>query len=255
MHIKKRLIISVLFLALALAGCATSATEETPQSLTYEQQSLGDFAEMLNASEEPDALEAFLDAHLETLDRPYIQAMVKAYATYLENRLPEPVSKLKMNLIDYDRILKYRDYLDKEYVSCMELYQVEEHSQALNCDPVLESAGTLLEQSIALEAHLLDYPDGETQSAVYELYVRYLYAAILNNGNMVNFKEHPEVVEAMEAFVSTHEETHTAAFVRYFLDELTASDFLMETERMQSFYFDFYTHLRSYLWQEEAPQS
>lgn len=251
---KSILYILCLGILVIMTGCTSSGAETEAPEPTLEQRSLTEFAVMLQTQETPENIEAYINDIKNQIDVAYTQAMVKAYADYLEDRIPDPTDKLAMQHFEYDRVLQFADYLDDEYVDYLLLYRSESYTDSLN-RPIDEVTGLLLEEAAEAEAHLLRFPDGETQGRIYELYVRYLYAAVLNNGNAIQFADHPQVLEAMRQFVDTHPDDRTAAFINHFLTQLDSCDGVMETEPMQQFYFDFYSLLRQYLWNEQAPQS
>jgi hypothetical protein len=238
-----------------MVGCTSQVPDEINRVLTYEEQSLSDFALLLNESENPDTIETYMNEHLETLDQHYIQAMVKAYETYLQSKIEKPENKLHMNHIEYNRLLQYSEYLSPEYVSYLTLYENERETDSLSNEPIDENIDILLKNSALLEVHLLTYPDGDTESDVYELYVRYLYAAMMNNGNPLIIKSHPESIQMMQDFMTLFPQHHTASFVNYYVKLLEDNEYSTESKDLQDFYFNFYSLLRSYLWNNEAPQS
>ena len=174
--------------------------------------------------------------------------MIRAYEKYLSLDLEEPSEKLHLNLVDYSRLVQYESYLSEEYANYLTLYYNEYKMPDLNTSKIVENVPALLKKASLVENHLLTYKEGKTEQPMYELYVRYLYAALMNNGNPLALELNPEVINTYQVFVDEYSDSHTAEFVMSYLELIESNQNNLESEELQEFYLNFYSLLRSYLW-------
>ncbi len=251
MQYKKTLITILILLlsALLLASCQSDSSKEpTKIDLTYEEQVILDYQDLLKNRKTPDEIEAFFNIHFDQLDQQYCDSMIRAYETYLSLDLEEPTEKLYLNLVDYSRLIQYQPYLSDEYANYLTLYYNEYQSPDLNSSPPIENVSALLKKASLVENHLLNYKEGKTEQPMYELYVRYLYAALMNNGNPLSLEFNTEILDNYTMFVEEYSDSHTAEFVKSYLELIVSNKNDLESEELQDFYFNFYSLLRSYLW-------
>jgi hypothetical protein len=259
MNINRKLYIPFLLLIVALiaAGCTEKPIVqeiEDPQLEIFEQ-----YSELLKTDPESDEIETFLNENLENCDSKYHDPMLITFEKFMISKLPENKNKLSVNLIDYTKLTQYSSYASDELNGYFKIQESEYLSNDLNSDDLSKVIKKLLDKTVDVENHLLTFKDGYTESKIYELYVRYLYAAIMGNGNHLEFIEldstkiDDEILAQYQDFVDTYPDSHTASLVGYYIDILGQNDYDLESEQVRDFRFDFYTNIRSFLWENKAP--
>lgn len=251
-----KIVLILLLSTLLLTSCQSRNSEEpTKINLTYEEQVILDYQDLLNNRKTPDEIESFLNSHFDKLSQAYCDSMIRAYETYLSLDLEESNEKLHLNLVDYSRLIQYESYLSDEYANYLNLYYNEYKAPDLNSSKIVDKVPALLKKASHVENHLLTYKEGKTEQPMYELYVRYLYAALMNNGNPLSLEFNTEILDNYTMFVEEYSDSHTAEFVKSYLELIESNQNDLESEEMQDFYFNFYSLLRSYLWGIESTKT
>ncbi len=254
--------LAILFLSgiMALTACAhPSQPSETdpadPQITAYRE-----YLQMLTDGASPDVIEEELSILLIDLNSGFHEPMILAYEAYLKSSLAPPEEPLEIALIDYARINRFKEYLSPEQQSYYAILESEYRSMDLNA-PVLSAAiPNLLEKAVQVETHLLTYKEGQTMNKSYEFYARYLYRALLANGLFTELmapdssKLREDITLSYRDFIAAHPASRTASLVAAYLDIIEENQGNLTAEAVQDFYFNFYSYLRSYLWDNRSPE-
>ncbi len=259
MNMNRKLYIPFLLLIVALiaAGCTEKPIVqevEDPQLEIFEQ-----YSELFKTNPESDEIEAFLNGNLDDCDSKFHDPMLVAFEKYMISKLPENKNKLSVNLIDYTKLTQYSSYASDELNGYFKIQETEYLANDLNSDDLSKVIGKLLDKTVDVENHLITFKGGYTESKIYELYVRYLYAAIMGNGNHLDFIEidstklDDEILAQYQDFIDTYPDSHTASLVGHYIDILSQNDYDLESEQVRNLRFDFYSNIRSFLWENKAP--
>ena len=247
----------LLIVALIATGCTEKSTVqeiEDPQLEIFNQ-----YSDMFKTNPKIKEIEAFLNENLENCDSKYRDPMLIAFEKYEKLKLPENQDKLSVNLIDYTELTQYDEYASDELKSYFLILESEYLEQDLNSEDLSGVIDRLLDKSVNVENHLLLHRGSFTEDKMYELYVRYLYASIMNNGNYLEYAENDstkideEILNHYQNFIDNHPDSHTASLLERYIDLLEQNDYDLESEHVKGFYFNFYTELRSFLWENKAP--
>ncbi|MEA3422273.1 MAG: hypothetical protein U9Q80_00440 [Bacillota bacterium] len=247
-------------LLLIVAILATSCTEKPMvQETTNPQLKIFElYSELFKTDPEFDEIEAFLNKNLDDCDSKYHDTMLIAFEEFMISKLPKNKNKLSVNLIDYTKLTQYSSYASAELDSYFKILETEYLSKDLNSDVLSEVVNKLLDRTVDVENHLLRFKGGRTESKMYELYVRYLYAALMGNGNHLTFigidstKIDDEVLSQYHDFINDYPDSHTASLVKHYIGLLEQTDYNLESEQVRNFHFDFYSNIRSFLWENKA---
>jgi len=247
----------LLIVLIIAAGCTEEPIVqeiEDPQLEIFEQ-----YSELLNTDPEFDDVEVFLNENLDDCDSKYHDSMLIAFEKFMTSKLPENKNKLSVNLIDYTILTQYSSYASSELSGYYKILETEYLANDLNSDDLSKVISELLDKTAQVEDHLLTFKGGYTESKIYELYVRYLYAAIMGNGNHLVFigtdstKIDDEVLSQYQDFINAYPDSHTASLVKHYIGLLEQNDYDLESEQVRKFHFDFYSNIRSFLWENKAP--
>ncbi|OPL07954.1 MAG: hypothetical protein AVO33_02435 [delta proteobacterium ML8_F1] len=260
MQIKEKLLaVLVLSGIVALSGCTQLPEQDVPtdpQIEAYEE-----YLQMLNDGLETTAIEQTLTQLLDELDPRYHEPMIFAYEAHLKSFLELPEDRLKIALIDYSHINQFDRYLSDEHQSFFSLLENEYRTMDLNAPGYVTTIPNLLEKAQDVEKHLLAFPQGNTTGRAYELYARYLYKALLGNGIFTELMAadsaqiNDEIARSYSGFIEDYPASHTASLVGLYLEILDGSQGDLTSKPVQDFYFNFYTYLRSFLWDNRPPQN
>jgi len=249
------LIISCLIILLLITGCSKQEDEVEAPQLTTEQEIVLNFNALLNDSNEPSLIGNYLDTHIESVSIPYRDTMILNYESFLNSKLPESEDKLTKNLADYSLFVPYLDYLSDELSSYISIMNTESSDPLLSSNIQYDKIDEILKRSIEVEKHLLLFNGGFTENKMYELYVRYLYASIFGNGNPLAMANpntsllNNEIYNSYLEFIENYPNEKTTILISDYLDLLDKSKLNLENETIQNFYYNFYSSLRSALWQ------